>query len=87
MANLSPPKQTEYVEMITADLKTLGIVPDKVSFTSQYFDQIVDLAEKMISEGKAYVDPTPVNQVRANRFLVIFIFNLASYNRCNRSAS
>ena len=74
MANLSPPKQTEYVEMITADLKTLGIVPDKVSFTSQYFDQIVDLAEKMISEGKAYVDLTPVTQVREPTAFLLFLY-------------
>lgn len=48
--------------MITEDLKSLGIVADKRTFTSDYFDQILELAEKLITEGKAYIDMTPAKQ-------------------------
>jgi len=64
----NPTKEnTEFVEMITEDLKTLGIVADKVTYTSQYFDQIIEYAEKLITEGKGYIDLTPAEQMKEDR--------------------
>jgi glutamyl-tRNA synthetase len=50
-----------------ADLKTLGVVPDKVSFTSNYFEEIEELCIKMLTLGKAYCDDTSVEQMRKER--------------------
>ena len=36
---------------------------DSVSHTSDYFDQMYDLAIKMIKEGKAYADDTEQMEV------------------------
>jgi glutamyl-tRNA synthetase len=52
-----------------ADLHTLGIIPDKVSFTSDYFDKIEELGVKILELGKAYCDDTPVEEVYpSNKF-------------------
>jgi hypothetical protein len=52
-----------YVDSIQADLKTLGIHHDgPITFTSDYFAQLRDLAEKFITEGKAYCDDTPLGR-------------------------
>lgn len=50
-----------------ADLKTLGVVPDKVTFTSNYFEEIEELCIKMLNLGKAYCDDTAVEQMRKER--------------------
>ena len=49
-------EKLEFVENIQRDLKTLDIVPDQVSHTSDYFPQIVDYMKKMIKDGNAYGD-------------------------------
>lgn len=57
----------EFVESILEDLKTLGITWSKLSYTTDYFDMMFDLLRKMIKEGKAYVDNTPVEKMREER--------------------
>lgn len=49
------------------DLRLLGIEGDKVTHTSDYFDQLYDLAVKLIKEGKAYTDDTEQIQMRQER--------------------
>lgn len=49
-------EKEEFVENIKRDLKTLNIVPDAVSHTSDHFDQLIELMKKLISEGNAYAD-------------------------------
>lgn len=49
------------------DLKDLGVNFDKLSYTSDYFDQILDLGKELISKGRAYVDNTPMLQMRDER--------------------
>jgi len=49
-------EKIEFVENIQRDLKTLEIVPDEVTHTSDYFPQIVEYMEKMIKDGNAYAD-------------------------------
>lgn len=35
---------------------TLGITYEKVTYTSEYLPQLMEMAEKLMREGKAYVD-------------------------------
>lgn len=50
-------EETEYVEAIKKDIKWLGFDwDDRVYFTSDYFNQLYELAVKLIRDGKAYVD-------------------------------
>lgn len=79
------PQQNEFVDSITADLATLGIVPAKITYTSDYFDLIIDKAEYLIKKGLAYIDTTPNEEVPApSLFFFILFFALRQYyvNRC-----
>jgi len=49
-------EKQEYVDSISSDLETLRVKPVRVSFTSDYFDLMLDWARKFIKEGKAYVE-------------------------------
>merc|ERR1719235_1194589 len=57
----------EFEDAILADLKTLGIIPDQVSHTSDYFEKIQALMEKVIKAGMAYCDDTEMMQMRDER--------------------
>jgi glutamyl-tRNA synthetase len=48
-------------------LELLGIKGDRITYSSDYFQEMYDLAIKMIKEGKAYCDDTPLEQMRAER--------------------
>ncbi|RZC48856.1 hypothetical protein C5167_017274 [Papaver somniferum] len=64
----NPSKESnEFVESLLIDIKTLGIKCDVVTYTSDYFPQLMDMAEKLIREGKAYVDDTPREQMKIER--------------------
>ena len=45
----------------------LDIKPDHFSFTSDWFDVCIDYAEKLIKEGKAFVDDTPAEEMKKER--------------------
>jgi len=45
----------------------LDIKADKITHTSDYFDQIYELAIKIIKTGKAYADDTEQAQVGHHR--------------------
>jgi glutamyl-tRNA synthetase len=61
----NPSKESlEFQESQLADLHTLGVTPDQVSFTSDYFDVIEERGLQMIRQGDAYCDDTPQQQVR-----------------------
>lgn len=60
-------EKEEYVESILADLKLLGINTSTVSYTSDHFDTIFEYAEKILREGKAYIDMTPTEELRRMR--------------------
>jgi len=55
--------ESEFEETILEDLDLLDIKGDSVTHTSDYFDQIYELALKMIKTGKAYADDTDQAQV------------------------
>lgn len=51
-------EKVEFVDNIMRDLKTLEIVPDKVTYSSDHFDAIRDYCKKLINDGHAYADDT-----------------------------
>lgn len=60
-------EKDEFVENIIADLKSLEVTPDKVTYTSDSFPHLLTLAEKMIKKGFLYADDTPVEKMREER--------------------
>ncbi|KAK8333749.1 hypothetical protein V6Z11_A10G226800 [Gossypium hirsutum] len=64
----NPTKESnEFVENLIKDVETLGIKYQKITYTSDYFSKLMALAEKLIKEGKAYVDDTPCEQMQKER--------------------
>ena len=60
-------EKIEFVENITRDLATLEIIPDRVTYTSDYFDQTRLYMEEMIKLGLAYADDTPSEEMKLER--------------------
>ena len=61
-------EDVEYVNSIREDLEWLGAVPNGgVYYGSDYFDKCYELAEKLIVDGKAYVDDLTRDEMRAYR--------------------
>lgn len=57
----------QFVQAILEDLNTLGITYSKLSYTSDYFDVIINYARDLIKNGKAYVDNTDADTLRKQR--------------------
>ena len=60
-------EKIEFVDNILRDLKTLGITPDVVSYSSDHFDAIRDYCKKLIKDGLAYADDTPAEEMKLQR--------------------
>lgn len=60
-------EKVEFQDAILEDLLLIGIKADQVTYSSDYFDQMYDLALEMIKQGKAYCDDTPLEQMRQER--------------------
>lgn len=56
-----------FEDAIISDLAKLGIKPDRVEYTSDYFPRLLEMAEQFIREDKAYVDATPPTEMKAQR--------------------
>ncbi|XP_043720291.1 glutamate--tRNA ligase, cytoplasmic [Telopea speciosissima] len=64
----NPSKESnEFVDNLLKDIETLGIKYEKVTYTSDYFPQLMEMAERLIHQGKAYVDDTPREQMQKER--------------------
>ncbi|KAM6500428.1 tRNA synthetases class I (E and Q), catalytic domain containing protein [Amanita muscaria] len=61
-------ERTEFEETILEDLRLLDIQGDRVTHTSDYFDQLYDFAVELIKAGKGYADDTEQQQMRDERF-------------------
>ncbi len=58
----------EYVNSIQQDLEWLGAVPNGgIFYGSDYFAQCYEYAEKLIADGKAYVDDLTLDEMREYR--------------------
>lgn len=63
-------EKEEYQQSIVEDLGLLGVQPNVVTYTSDYFPAIQGYAIQLIEQGKAYMDDTPqeiMKQERADR--------------------
>lgn len=56
-----------FEDAIVADLARLGITPDVIEYTSDYFPRLLEMAEQFIREDKAYVDATPPDEMKEQR--------------------
>lgn len=63
-------EKEEYQDAIMEDVALLGIKPDTISYTSDYFDEIDKYCVKIIESGNAFADDTPgdvMSQMRMAR--------------------
>ncbi|VVA33337.1 PREDICTED: glutamate--tRNA ligase [Prunus dulcis] len=64
----NPAKESnEFVDNLLKDIETLGIKYETVTYTSDYFPQLIEMAENLICQGKAYVDDTPCEEMQKER--------------------
>lgn len=61
-------EEQEFIDAIEADVRWLGFDwGQHLYHASDYFEQLYDWAEHLVKTGKAYVDDTPVEEMRAMR--------------------
>ncbi|SCV04726.1 LAME_0H20758g1_1 [Lachancea meyersii CBS 8951] len=60
-------EKIEFQDSILEDLELLGIKGDRVTYSSDYFQEMFDLCVQLIIEGKAYCDDTPTERMREER--------------------
>ena len=61
-------EETEYVEAIQADVRWLGCEwGEHLYYASDFFEQMYGCAERLVREGKAYVDEQAQDQIREQR--------------------
>nr|WP_146390452.1 glutamine--tRNA ligase/YqeY domain fusion protein [Allorhodopirellula solitaria] len=60
-------EETEYVESIQEDVRWLGFEWDELHFASDYFEQLYAWAEKLVTDGNAYVCDLTAEQTREYR--------------------
>ncbi|KAG8460309.1 hypothetical protein KFE25_011800 [Diacronema lutheri] len=58
----------EYEAAILADVCRLGLRPNRITHTSDYFEQLIGAQRAMIERGDAYVDPSPAEVQQKGRF-------------------
>uniref|UniRef100_A0A096LSP0 Bifunctional glutamate/proline--tRNA ligase n=1 Tax=Poecilia formosa TaxID=48698 RepID=A0A096LSP0_POEFO len=64
----NPEKEKEdFEKVILEDVAMLQIHPDQFTYTSDHFPVIMRMAEKLLAEGKAYIDDTPPEQMKQER--------------------
>ena len=65
----NPLKESEeFVESIQEDVRWLGFDwEDRLTFASDYFDQLYGFAEQLIESGRAYVCDLSADEIRATR--------------------
>lgn len=61
-------ESAEFQDAIIEDLALMGVKPDKVSHTSDYFQQLYEYCIQMIKNGKAYADDTEKEVMQRQRF-------------------
>ena len=60
-------EETEYVDAIADDVRWLGFEPGEPVYASDYFEQLYQWAEHLISTGFAYVDDQDAETISAQR--------------------
>jgi glutaminyl-tRNA synthetase len=57
----------KYVDAIRDDVKWLGYEWNEERYASDYFEQLYEIAERLIAKGKAYVDSQSEEEIREGR--------------------
>ncbi|KAI1263699.1 tRNA synthetases class I, catalytic domain-containing protein [Xylariaceae sp. FL1019] len=60
-------EKEEYQDAIMEDLALIGVKPDVVTYTSDYFDHLYSVCLGLIKDGHAYADDTDVETMREER--------------------
>eukprot|EP00955_Chlamydomonas_euryale_P026903 283396-Chlamydomonas_euryale.AAC.2 len=60
-------EKDEFVENILQDIQDLGLKWDRLTYTSDYFPELLDIGEALIKTGLLYCDDTPVDTMRDER--------------------
>ena len=60
-------EKLEFEENITKDLATLGITPDRITYSSDHFKVLQEYMEKLIKMELAYADDTPAEEMKEQR--------------------
>ncbi|PKY00598.1 glutamyl-tRNA synthetase [Aspergillus campestris IBT 28561] len=60
-------ESSEFQDSILRDLELLGVRPDRVSYSSDYFQQMYEGCVRLIRLGKAYADNTPKEVMQDQR--------------------
>ncbi len=55
------------MESITKDLKTLGIEPSNVVYTTDNFPKIFEIMTDLLKKGELYCDNTPADEMKKQR--------------------
>ncbi|NP_001275581.1 bifunctional glutamate/proline--tRNA ligase [Danio rerio] len=64
----NPEKEKEdFEKVILEDVAMLQIKPDQFTYTSDHFPTILRMGEKLLQEGKAYIDDTPPDIMKQER--------------------
>ena len=63
-------EKQEYIDSILSSVKWLGHEPAKVTYSSDYFDRLHELAVELIKRGKAYVCHQTKEETAASRQLL-----------------
>lgn len=64
----NPEKEKEdFEKVILGDVKKLEITPDRFTFTSDYFELLLQKCEELLKKGLAYVDDTDAETMKAER--------------------
>lgn len=89
----NPAKENlEFEKAILEDLELLQIKPNRFTYSSDYFDLMLQYCTKLIEEGKAYVDDTPAEIMKGQREQKLMSINrnncmLRNFRRINKYSS
>merc|ERR1712100_190570 len=64
-------EKTEYIDSIISSMKWLGHTPWKITYSSDYFQELYDLAIKLIKLGKAFVCHQTAEEMSRDRRLKV----------------
>lgn len=60
-------EEQRFADQIIADVTWMGYKPWKITYTSDYFPKLLELAWQLVREGKAYVDFSTQDEIKAQR--------------------
>uniref|UniRef100_M4BBL4 glutamine--tRNA ligase n=1 Tax=Hyaloperonospora arabidopsidis (strain Emoy2) TaxID=559515 RepID=M4BBL4_HYAAE len=63
-------ESSEYIAAIAQNVRWLGYSPTQVTYSSQYFQELYDLALQLIKKGKAYVCHQSKAEIEASRIVL-----------------